>query len=73
MKPGIYAFKVYKPAGYPADGSTFEWSKPMTLAKCDEKPTVPKKKPSLQSKMRKKHFKTIYWKNQLKKLHLKKL
>ncbi|MGG0023511.1 amyloid fiber anchoring/assembly protein TapA [Bacillus inaquosorum] len=43
MKPGIYAFKVYKPAGYPAEGSTFEWSEPMTLAKCDEKPTVPKK------------------------------
>ncbi|OIR60373.1 amyloid fiber anchoring/assembly protein TapA [Bacillus sp. FMQ74] len=43
MKPGIYAFKVYKPAGYPADGSTFEWSEPMTLAKCDEQPTVPKK------------------------------
>ncbi|MGG1249055.1 amyloid fiber anchoring/assembly protein TapA [Bacillus spizizenii] len=43
MKPGIYAFKVYKPAGYPADGSTFEWSEPMTLAKCDEKTTVPKK------------------------------
>lgn len=43
MKPGIYAFKVYKPAGYPANGSTFEWSQPMTLAKCDEKPTVPKK------------------------------
>ncbi|MDO8225694.1 amyloid fiber anchoring/assembly protein TapA [Bacillus cabrialesii] len=42
MKPGIYAFKVYKPAGYPADGSTFEWSEPMTLAKCNEKPTVPK-------------------------------
>ncbi len=36
MKPGIYAFKVYKPAGYPAEGSTFEWSEPMTLAKCDE-------------------------------------
>ncbi|MDM5302458.1 amyloid fiber anchoring/assembly protein TapA [Bacillus subtilis] len=43
MKPGIYAFKVYQPAGYPADGSTFEWSEPMTLARCDEKPTVPKK------------------------------
>ncbi|MEC1649907.1 amyloid fiber anchoring/assembly protein TapA [Bacillus vallismortis] len=43
MKPGIYVFKVYKPAGYPADGSTFEWSEPMTLARCDEKPTVPKK------------------------------
>ncbi len=43
MKPGIYAFKVYKPAGYPANGSTFEWSEPMTLAKCDEKPTVLKR------------------------------
>ncbi|KAF1679648.1 amyloid fiber anchoring/assembly protein TapA [Bacillus mexicanus] len=43
MKPGIYAFKVYKPVGYPASGSTFEWSEPMTLAKCDEKATVPKK------------------------------
>ncbi|MFB0634918.1 amyloid fiber anchoring/assembly protein TapA [Bacillus rugosus] len=43
MKPGIFAFKIYKPAGYPADGRTFEWSEPMTLAKCDEKPTVPKK------------------------------
>ncbi|MEI1422070.1 amyloid fiber anchoring/assembly protein TapA [Bacillus cabrialesii] len=43
MKTGIYAFKVYKPAGYPADGRTFEWSEPMTLAKCDEKPTIPKK------------------------------
>ncbi|MEG7380506.1 amyloid fiber anchoring/assembly protein TapA [Bacillus subtilis] len=43
MKPGIYAFKVYQPAGYPADGSTFEWSEPMTLARCDEKPTVLKK------------------------------
>ncbi|MFP7230745.1 amyloid fiber anchoring/assembly protein TapA [Bacillus subtilis] len=51
MKPGIYAFKVYKPAGYPADGSTFEWSEPMTLAKCDEKPTVPKKetKPAVKN------------------------
>ncbi|UQZ46653.1 amyloid fiber anchoring/assembly protein TapA [Bacillus sp. PK3-037] len=43
VKPGIYAFKVYKPAGYPADGSKSEWSEPMTIVKCDEKPTAPKK------------------------------
>ncbi|MEC1625113.1 amyloid fiber anchoring/assembly protein TapA [Bacillus mojavensis] len=43
VKPGIYAFKVYKPAGYPADGSKYEWSEPMTIGKCDEKPTAPKK------------------------------
>ncbi|MEC1735353.1 amyloid fiber anchoring/assembly protein TapA [Bacillus mojavensis] len=51
MKPGIYAFKVYKPTGYPADAIAFEWSEPMTLAKCDEKPTGPKKetKPAVKN------------------------
>ncbi|NTU25120.1 amyloid fiber anchoring/assembly protein TapA [Bacillus tequilensis] len=53
MKPGIYAFKVYKPAGYPADGSIFERSEPMTIAKCDEKPTVPKKEAKAAVKKKK--------------------
>ena len=40
LQPGIYAFKVYKPEGYPADEEKFEWSKPMKLVKCREQATV---------------------------------
>ncbi|APB82850.1 amyloid fiber anchoring/assembly protein TapA [Bacillus amyloliquefaciens] len=40
LQPGIYAFKIYKPEGYPADEEQFEWSKPMKLVKCREQATV---------------------------------
>ncbi|KXZ23062.1 amyloid fiber anchoring/assembly protein TapA [Bacillus nakamurai] len=40
LQPGIYAFKIYKPEGYPANEEKFEWSEPMKLVKCQEKPTA---------------------------------
>ncbi|MBY8912987.1 amyloid fiber anchoring/assembly protein TapA [Bacillus sp. YC2] len=40
LQPGIYAFKIYKPEGYPASEEKFEWSAPMKLVKCQEKPTA---------------------------------
>ncbi|MDL5142116.1 amyloid fiber anchoring/assembly protein TapA [Bacillus atrophaeus] len=48
MKPGIYAFKVYKPDGYPAQDEKFEWSEPMTVTKCTEKPTAAPAKTEFQ-------------------------
>lgn len=72
MKPGIYAFKVYKPAGYPAEGSTFEWSEPMTLAKCDENRQFRKRNKASLQKEKENSQKDIQ-ENQITKMQLKKL